>query len=299
MENINLELYKIFCCVAQNKNITKASNKLFISQPAVTQSIKKLENQIGYKLFYRTKQGVELTDEGLVLYDYIRIPIECLNNSVQKIIEYKDSSKRIVRIGSGTTLIKSTLMDTLKVFKDFHKEVKVEIKHSANKELFDMLSNDLLDIVIMNLPCESNDNIIVEPIEEVEDIFVAKRDVYKEFKNITYDLKDLNKLPLVLQLDTSTARKFLNNICRKEHVELKPIYELASYGLILDFVNNGLGVGYVNKKHVQKELETEKLFQIKTSFIIPKRQIGVAINKKSIHNTTVNQFIEILKNKNQ
>ena len=158
-----------------------------------------------------------------------------------------------------------------------------------------MLSNDLLDIVIMNLPHEKSDNIFIEPIEKVEDIFVAKSDVFSKYKNRIFAMADLNELPLVLQQDSSTVRKFLNGICKKNHAELKPIYELDSYGLVLNFVREGLGIGFINKKHVIKEIKCGDLFEIKTSFEFPKREIGMAINKKSITNITINNFINILK----
>ena len=62
--NINYELYKIFYTVAKNKNITSASKELLISQPAISKSIKNLEEQLGGQLFVRTKRGVVLTEEG-------------------------------------------------------------------------------------------------------------------------------------------------------------------------------------------------------------------------------------------
>ena len=120
MENINFELYKVFCCVSKYKNITKASHELFISQPAITQTIKKLEKQIGYTLFYRTKQGVELTDDGQFLYDYLKIHVDCLCITNEKISEIKNSINKTVRIGSGTTLIETTLIEPLKIFKNLY-----------------------------------------------------------------------------------------------------------------------------------------------------------------------------------
>lgn len=295
MENINFEAYKVFCCVAKYKNITKASHELFVSQPAITQTIKKLESQTGYKLFYRTKQGVELTDNGQILYDYIKLPVECLNKGRERIIEVNIASTKTIRIGSGTTLIKTILINPLKAYTSSNPDIKVEIKYDTNIELLKMLSNDLLDMVLMNLPCEVNDNIVIMPIEEVEDIFAARSDIFSIYKNKSFNMVELNELPLALQTNLSTIRKFLNNLFGKNHIELKPIYELPSYGLVLDFVKEGLGIGFVNKKHIEGDLESGELFEIKTKFTIPSREIGVAINKKSISNKVVNDFVDLLK----
>ena len=71
--NTNLELYRVFCEVAKYESISKAAEKMYISQSAITQSIKKLENLLGGQVFYRSKTGVELTEEGKNLYEYVKM----------------------------------------------------------------------------------------------------------------------------------------------------------------------------------------------------------------------------------
>jgi DNA-binding transcriptional LysR family regulator len=195
----------------------------------------------------------------------------------------------------GITLIRDTLIKSLQISKEIYPDVKVEIFHGANAELLNNLSDNIIDMVLMNLPTESNDNIRIEKIEDVKDIFVAKTSVFGEYKNKILSFEDLNNLPLVFQQSTSTARKFLDGIISKNKTVLKPEYELGSYSLVLDFVKEGLGIGFVNKKHVKEELDSNELFEIKTDFDIPNREIGVAINKKSASNKTLNKFIEIMK----
>lgn len=295
MENINFELYRVFCCVSKSSNITRASHELYISQPAITQTIKKLEKEIGCKLFYRTKKGVELTDDGERLYNYLKNHIECLSIAKEKMVELKNNANKIIRIGSGTTLIETSLIKPLKIFKDLYPHIKVEIEHGTNHDLLNMLSNNLIDIVLMNLPSETNDDIIIEPIEDVIDIFAAKRETFSKYINTNFDMQELSNLPLVLQQESSTARKFLNTVCNKNKIYLKPIYELDSYGLVLNFVKEGLGIGFVNKNHIINELESDELFELKTNLKIPKREIGIAISKKMKNNESINNFIKILK----
>ena len=107
--NINFELYKVFYFVAKNKNLSKAANELFISQPAVTQSIKKLEEEMGYKLFYRTKSGMNLTKDGEILYEFLKKPIEALTSGKKHLKDEVSNNSMTIRIGSGTTLIKYSL----------------------------------------------------------------------------------------------------------------------------------------------------------------------------------------------
>jgi DNA-binding transcriptional LysR family regulator len=141
----------------------------------------------------------------------------------------------------------------------------------------------------------SDIDVKIEKIEDVKDTFVAKTSVFGEYKNKKVSFNELNKLPLVFQQEKSTARKFLDGLINKNNSKLSPEYELGSYSLVLDFVKEGLGIGFVNKKHVKEELDSNELFEIKTDFDIPSREIGAAINKKSVSNKTINKFIEIMK----
>ena len=295
---MNFELYKTFCCVAKNKNISKSAEELYISQPAVTQSIKKLEDQIGYKLFFRTKTGVELTDEGFMLYEYLNISVDVLKNGKAKIEELKNKKNTIIRIGSGASLIKNNLLMPLKNFKNAFPDVKIEIIQQSTQTLFDMLNNSLLDIVILNLPCKKNDNIIIKEIEEVQDILVASNN-FKICRDQKISLTQINSLPLVLQNNISVKRQFLDNFFYANHISLAPDYEFTAYGLVLDFIKEGIGVGFLNKNHIKNELDNGSIFEIKTDFKIPSRKIGIAINKKSVSSKTIKNFVNFIIEQNK
>lgn len=297
MENVSLELYKVFYYVAKNKNITKASQELLISQPAITQTIKKLEDQIGYKLFFRTKKGMELTQDGEILYDDIKFSIECLNNCKRNLRNYNDKDKKVIRIGGGTTLLKHNALDGFKMFKQRYPEIRIEIVRDITSELLSKLESNSIDLFLFNMPLELKDTIIQIPIEEVQDIFVASSDVLKSLQGKIISLKELENLPLVLQAEVSSSRKYLNSICQKNNIYLKDAYELASYDIVLAFVKAGLGIGFVNKNHVKEELKNKTMFEVKIDYVIPPRKIGVAINKKNANNKYLNEFIELIKQK--
>jgi DNA-binding transcriptional LysR family regulator len=284
----------MFWYVAKNKNISKAANELFISQPAITQTIQKLESILETKLFYRTKKGVELTNDGDFLYDYIKFSIESLN-SVKKKLNESRNHKKVVRIGSGTTLIKNCLIEPLKKFKELYPDVLIEINHDVSHELLRKLDNNLLDIAILKFPCDKSDNYELEVIQREQDAFVGNSKNYGDYKDKIFSPSELNSLPLVLQSSESSTRKFLDEICYKNHVTLNGMYELVSYGLVLDFVKEGLGIGFINKRYALKELNDGTLFEIKTDFIIPPREIGIAVNKKIVSNDTIKCFLKYLK----
>ena len=292
--DVNFELYKTFCCVARNKNISKSAEELYISQPAVTQLIKKLEDQIGYKLFFRTKNGVELTDEGTMLYDYLNISVEVLRNGKAKIKELKSEQDSIIKIGSGASLIKNNLLIPLTKFKKSFLEIKIEITQQTTPRLFEMLDNNLLDIIILNLPYKKNDNVVIKEIEDAQDILVASITNYNHYKDNKFSLKEINSLPLILQSNLSVKRQFLDDFFNKQHITLSPEYEFTAYGLVQDFIKEGIGVGFLNKNHIKKELADGSLFEIKTDFKIPSRKIGIAINKKTLSSKTIKKFVDFL-----
>ena len=294
MENINFELYKVFYYVAKNKNLSKAANELFISQPAVTQSIKKLEEEIGYKLFYRTKSGMNLTNDGEILYEFLKKPIEALTNGKKHLIDEVSNNSMTIRIGSGTTLIKYSLLPILKDFQRDFPNVRFEIIQGITGNLIEMLDNDLLDIVLLSINYENIKDKRLLVIEEAQDIFCYKKDAFN-FEDKIFTIEELNTLPLLLQSNLSTSRKFLDDLASKNHVVLESRYDLASYSLVLDFVKEGLGIGFVNYNHVKEDIKKGNLVVLKTDFNIPTRKIGLCINKKITEESVIKRFVEYIK----
>lgn len=297
MENINLELYKVFCSVAKYRNITKAAQELMISQPAVTQTIKKLEEQLECNLFFRTKKGMSLTEEGEFLYNDIKNSIDSLDQCKHKLNTLKNEENQVIRIGGGTTLLKHNALEGFKKFREKYPKIKIEITKDITKNLFDMLESDCLDLIFFNMSSPSNniDQIKVIPIENVCDAFVASTKEFGYLKGKKINLKDISNLPLVLQSEVSTSRKYLNSICQKHHVLLSDSYDLSSYELVISFVKVGLGIGFINKNNIKEELKNNELFEIETDYQIPSRKIGIAISRKKEKNPYLNEFIKCIK----
>lgn len=294
MENIDFELYRVFCTVAKYNNITRAANELFISQPAVTQNIKKLEEQLERKLFYRTKQGMELTSDGETLNDNVKLAVACLSQA--KINLGKLNEKLTIRIGCGNTFAKTTLLKPIKNFRTLFNNVTIQMSHQSSIELIKLLENNLIDIAILYIN-QAGDNYTIERIENEQYILVGNYTEFSRYKNKKVSLNDLNNIPLVLQQKQSTTRKFLDEICTRNHINLKAAYELESYNLVLDFVIQGLGLGFINKEYIKDELNSGLLFEIGTDFNIPPRNVYMAINKKILDNEMIEVLVKLLKQK--
>lgn len=133
----------------KNKYMTKASEVLYISQPAISQSIKKLENQLGRTLFLRSDKGMELTEEGKMFYKYVKGVLELINNAENEFTSFKDLSKGEIKIGCSTTLTKLILVNTLKEFHNEYPNINISITNDLTSNLINDLKLDKLDFVIL------------------------------------------------------------------------------------------------------------------------------------------------------
>lgn len=294
--NINFELYRIFYVVANKKNITKAAEELFISQPAVSKAIKNLENNLGGKLFNRTKKGVVLTEEGKEFYNYIKVALEYINNAENKFNDLINLEAGTIKIGVSVTLTKYFLTPLLKEFHDFHPKIKVQIDTNITKVLFEKLKNGLLDLVILNLPYKKENDIEIVKCKEVQDVFCTNKK-YKNLKNKELSLNELNNYPLILQAKGSNTRTFLDNVTKENNITLNPSMELASYQLVTEFTKIGFGIGYLTKDYIQDELKNKELFEIKLKEKIPKRSIGIAYSNKNLPSFATKEMIRIITKK--
>lgn len=293
--NIDFELYRIFYVVANHCNITKASEELSISQPAISKSIKNLEEQLGGQLFVRTKRGVVLTEEGKEFYNYIKQAIEYINNAENKFTDLINLETGCIKIGISTTLTKEFLLPYLEEFHSLYPKIDIQIITNLTSDLMPKLRNGLIDIVILNLNDKNYGNDIdIIKCRKINDCFVVNNK-YKYLTLKEVSIKELNNYPLILQAKGSNTREFLDNIARENEVVLKPNIELASYSLIVEFSKIGLGIGYVTKEYIKEAIKNKELYELKLKEKIPSRYIGIALSKNHVPNFSTKRLVEIIK----
>ena len=296
--NINLDLYRIFYIVAKNGSISAAADVLFISQPAITFQIKKLEEQLGISLFTRTKHGVILTDEGKVLFDYVNNAIENIINGENALSNLKNLDSGIIRIGASTTVCRHVVMPYLEKFHELYPKIDIQIVNNVTTNLLKELRNGNLDILFLNMPMNENKDLNIIPINDVQDIFVGNKKYYDLTKG-KVNLKELNEYPLIFQKLPSNTRAYLNNYLNSNNVDLKPQLEVVSYNLIMDLVKAGFGIGYATKEFIKNELENKTLYEIDVIPRVPKRFIGIATMDKKTPNYTVKKLIDMMTKNNK
>mgnify|MGYP002589348490 FL=1 len=288
--NIDYELYRIFYIVAKNGNITRASKELLISEPAVSKSIKNLEGYLGAPLFTRTKKGVNLTTEGVTLYEYISKGIEYFKSGEAKFNELINLESGTIRIGINTTLTKEFLMPYLETFHKLYPNINIEIRTNLTSELKSMLKDGLIDMHILNLTNEEtkNDFNIIK-CKTITDCFVSNKPIKEKIS-----IKELNNYPLILQDKNSNTRKFLDDFANKYEITLKPKIEIGSYYLVSEFSRIGLGIGYVTKDYIKNNLDNKELFIVSIKEKIPSREIGILLNKNTTPNFSTKELIKII-----
>lgn len=294
--NINYESYKIFYYTAINKSISKAAEILLISQPAVSYQIKTLEEELGITLFVRTKKGVTLTEEGEILFSYVKKGIEAFTNGENALTNLKNLDYGNIRIGSSATVSKHVLMPYLEKFHKTYPNIEINITNNLTEELLKDLRNGNLDILILNMPMTEYKDLSIRKIMNVQDIFVTNEYYYKKI-NGSINLKDLNKYPLLFQKKPSNTREYLDKYLKENNTNLTPKMEIVSYNLIMDFLKIGFGIGYATKEFIKPELANKELYELDVIPKVPKRYIGIVTLKQRIPNFSVNKLIDLMTKK--
>ena len=288
--NIDLELYRVFYVVAKNKHMTKASRELHISQPAISQSIKKLEDQLGGALFLRSNKGMELTEEGKMFYEYVKGALELINNAEHEFTSFKDLTKGEIKIGCSTTLTKLVLMDVIKKYHLDYPNININITNDLTSNLINDLKLGKLDLVIFNESNIKETNLNLEKIKELKQGFIYNPEFFID--NVD-DFEDLNNIPLILQKEESNSRKLLDSVALANNVKLIPKMEVVSGELITEFTNIGLGVGFAIIDLSKRNFNN--LEELKINKKIPNINIYLATNKTVSLTFASKMFIKYLK----
>ncbi len=294
--NIDFELYRIFYVVANYSNISKASEELNISQPAISKTIKNLESQLGGQLFIRTKRGVILTEEGKEFYNYIKQAIEYISNAENKFTDLINLETGCIKIGISSTLTKEFLLPYLEEFHSLYPKIDIQITTKLTSDLILKLKNGLIDIVVLNTDDNYDKSINYIKCKKTNDCFIVGKK-YKDLVNKEISFKDLNNYPLVLEAKGSTTREFLDRVAKENKVILKPTIQLSSYSLVAEFTKIGFGIGYTTKEFIKDKLNNKELFELKLKEKIPNRYISLALSKNHMPNFSTKKLIEIISKK--
>ena len=289
----NLSQYRIFYEVAKTGNISKAAKELYISQPAISKAISKLEDSLKVSLFTRSSRGVHLTPEGELLFGYVQTAFQALDLGEQELKRIQEFNIGHLKIGVSNTLCKYILLPYLKNFIEQYHHIKITIEGQATAKTISMLEQHMLDVGLVAEPSVRSGLSFI-PVMDIQDTFVCTRHYLENLYLREGSGADLFTCGNIMLLDQNNMTRHHVDEHMKEHsIEPKQILEVTTMDLLIEFAKIGLGIACVIRELVQKELESGRLLEIPLKPPIPKRTIGFAFLSGNQANA-LKTFLEFL-----
>ena len=293
--NQNLSSYRIFYTVANTGNISKAAKELYISQPAISKSIQKLEESVGCKLFSRSSRGVVLTDEGKLLYEHVSEAFETLTMGEEKLKRSIELGVGHLKIGVSSTLCKYLLLPYLKEFIRQNPHISISISCQSTNDTLKLLEDNKIDIGLIGKP-ENLKNIHFDFLEEIEDIFVAAKDYLRNLKARGIQKDHILQSSTLMLLDKNNmTRQYIDGYLQENQIIIKDSIDISDMDLLIDFARIGVGVACVIKNFVREDLENGTLVEIPLGFPIHKREVGFAYKTTTKPSKSLAEFIHFYK----
>ncbi|OZB98735.1 LysR family transcriptional regulator [Paenibacillus sp. XY044] len=288
----NYELYKVFYWAAKTGSLTQAAKALYLTQPSVSHAIKQLEERIGVTLFYRNSKGVSLTQEGKILFSYIEQSQILITLAEEKMVALKNLDSGELRIGGSDSLFKHYLLPFLEEFHVKYPGIKLHLNHGTTPEVISYLKDGRIDLGVVRMPIVDSQLEVTESIE-LQDCFVAG-ERYAELKGQALTMEQLMEYPVILFSRNSRVRMAITELFEKYGHELKPDIEVGSVDLLIEFAKRGLGISYVTREFVSKELKEGSLFEIKLDVEIPPSKVGLMVMRNMPISAAATRFIEVV-----
>ncbi len=290
--DINYELYKVFYQVALTLSFSEASKKLYISQSAVSQSIKTLEKKLGQTLFVRSTKRVSLTPAGAVLFKHIEPAMNLIARGESQLTDATILGGGQFHIGASDTICRYFLVPFFQEFHQKYPDVKIKVTNATSLGCVDLLEQGKVDMIIVNSPNSNlNPSYTVKTVATFSDVFIANPTTFPLLGQ-TLSFEELSRHPLMILDHTSATNEFLYRQFLNHQLELIPDIELSSNDLLLDMAKIGLGIAVVPDFCVPKE--SDELFTLSIEEAFPKRSLVAAVNSSLPVSAATEHFLKLL-----
>ena len=291
--SVKLELYRVFKEVAEVGNITAAAQALYISQSAVSQSIKQLESDLQTRLFSRNSRGVTLTAEGKMLYEYVRSAMGLLETGEEKLSQTRELQMGQLVIGASDTVTSQFLLPYLDSFHRDHPAIHIQIISGRSHKVLGLLRSGKVDIAFASTPTDMT-SLETFPCFPTHSIFVAGAEYPCDFDHV-YSLEEISAFPLILLERKASSRLYLERFFLQNGLRLNPEIELGARSLLVDLAAIGFGVAGVTEEFVTRELESGRLRKLQTSFQVPPRSVDMCMLRDVPQTAAAERFAAFVK----
>ena len=289
---VKLELYRVFKEVAETGNISLAAKNLYISQSAVSQSVKQLETALQARLFARSPRGVSLTWEGQMLYQYVRSALGLLATGEDKLSQAQQLLLGTLTIGASDTVTSFFLTPFLETFHRQHPGIRLKIVSGRSAKVLSMLKSGAVDIAFASSPSEPG--LSTWSCFATHSVFVAGSGYDCDFDHV-YTRQEIADFPLILLERKASSRVFLEQYFLQSGITLTPEIELSSRGLLVSLAKIGLGVAGVTREFVQDALDSGEIRQLRTDFTIPARSVDMCTLREVSPTAAASAFMEMIR----
>lgn len=292
--DINYELYKVFYYVASSLSFSEASKKLYISQSAVSQSIKTLEKKLEQPLFIRSTKKVQLTPAGSLLLKHIEPAMNLIARGESQLLESGALGLGQLHIGATDTICRYFLVPYLKEFHSKFPNVPIKVTNATSFQCVDLLDQRKVDLIVTNFPNPKlNHDYIQKTVLKFHDVFIANQK-YFDLTQQEIPFEELKEYPIMMLDRHSTTSEFLHNLFIQHQLELIPDVELSSNDLLIDLARIGLGIAFIPDFCLSRE--PNDLFILDTKEKMPTRQIVASVNTAFPVSASTEEFLKLLPN---
>lgn len=285
-----LDYYRIFYETARHSSFSTAAQHLYISQSAISQCIRQLEQDLNAQLFFRSRRGVTLTKEGLLLFQKVESALQSIEQGETLLARLHHLDSGSLVIAAGDTITSHYLLPYLEQFHEKYPNIRIEMANSYSKHMLELVKEGQAELAFVNLPV-TDDELCIEPCSEIHDIFVCGPE---HNAKPSYTWSEIANEPLILLENNSATRHYLNEKFKEKHIELKPQIEIAAHELLIRFASIHLGVSCVVEEFSKESLAQGAIRPLTLNPPLPSRSIGYAYLKHTPLSLAAQAFLKLI-----
>ena len=290
--DINYELYKVFYYVASSLSFSEASKQLYISQSAVSQSIKALEKKLDQTLFIRSTKKVQLTPEGEILLRHIEPAMNLIRRGESQLMDASSTGGQI-RIGASDTICRYFLVPYLEKFHKEFPNAHIKVTNETSVKCVELLESGQVDCIVINYPNSHLSNLYsIKKIKSFKDVFVANN-AFSELNDKKVSFREMLNYPILMLEKNTTTSEFLHSLFQRHELDLVPEIELTSNDLLLDLAKIGLGIAFVPDYCLPQC--SDELFCLDMEEELPTRELAIVYNNRVPVSKATQEFLNYFK----